>query len=600
MSHVSDGAEVRTAESDRWRRTRQSFLALWVVLVILGVAVGSTVHILFRVDHLVRAEEDIRIVADLGARVFSDWIAQRFADARMMSENTGYTRRVADFFENPDDEVNTTAVLDRLIGEYRYRRFSYLQLFDPDGVQRLAVPTPRAVDPSDPAAIEQAFAEPGRVDLGEAHAVHEDLIEVPIVVPLIVREDGSERAPAVCVFHVDLTHQAFPLFDTWPAASRSGEILLVRPSEGGYDILSPRRFESSSDVGPILAVELSEDERKSAYSDAGPGDVVAQVDYRGTHVVAASYGVEGTPWLIQAKIDHAEVYAPVRRHLAYVVAALMLWIAVVTLGVGSLWRSRVHEERLARARVAYAESEAMTLAELNRQLEKANKVKSVFLANMSHELRTPLNSIIGFSGILSQGAAGTLNPEQSKQVAMINSSGRHLASLIEGILEFAKAEAGRVGVHRETVDVDQLVRGTCEAVSSLAQEKGLTLRCESRGPCLVMTDRTKVRQILLNLLGNAVKFTSEGGVTVTLDRSAVGDVRVSVRDTGPGIPESQLRHLFEPFVQVEAVGQVKPAGTGLGLTISQEYARMLGGRVTVESRVGEGSTFVLWLPGPGV
>lgn len=130
----------------------------------------------------------------------------------------------------------------------------------------------------------------------------------------------------------------------------------------------------------------------------------------------------------------------------------------------------------------------------------------------------------------------------------------------------------------------------------LAADKGLSLKYEDEGSYLMFSDETKVRQILLNLVSNAIKFTSEGGVTVTLDRSEIGGVTISVRDTGPGIEQSELAHLFDPFVQVEVPGQVKPAGTGLGLTISQEYARLLGGEVTVESRIGDGSTFRLRLP----
>lgn len=240
------------------------------------------------------------------------------------------------------------------------------------------------------------------------------------------------------------------------------------------------------------------------------------------------------------------------------------------------------------------------LREANEALVAATAAKDRFLANVSHELRTPLNSIIGFSGLLLQGVVGPLLDEQHKQVGMINRSGRLLLSLIEDILDLSTIGAGGAGLEVTAFDPVQLVSEVLDTVFPMADGKGLTVSIETdEAPASVLSDRRKVRQVLLNLVGNAVKFTAEGQVTLRVERDDRW-VRFLVRDTGSGIDPRDLDSIFEPFVQVDrAEERIKPEGAGLGLTISREYARLLGGDVEAVSGVGEGSTFVLRLPADG-
>jgi signal transduction histidine kinase len=216
---------------------------------------------------------------------------------------------------------------------------------------------------------------------------------------------------------------------------------------------------------------------------------------------------------------------------------------------------------------------------------------------MSHELRTPLNSVIGFSGILLGGMAGDLTEEQGRQVEMISNAGRHLLDLINDVLDLAKVEAGKFELEPEAfvpVDVLEEVSAT---VQPLAQEKGLSLSMEcDREDCpTVWADRRKMHQVLLNLLGNAVKFTEEGTVTVSC-RCAGPELTLSVADTGVGIAEEDLPTIFEEFRQLEAQETGKPKGTGLGLPLSRKLARMMGGDIAVRSAPGEGSVFEVTIP----
>jgi PAS domain S-box-containing protein len=236
------------------------------------------------------------------------------------------------------------------------------------------------------------------------------------------------------------------------------------------------------------------------------------------------------------------------------------------------------------------------LEDATRAAEAASKAKSDFIASMSHELRTPLNSIIGFSDILLSGMAGPLNDEELVQLKMINTSGRHLLELINEILDLSKIEVGRMDLHVEEFAPEALVRQAADTLSPDAVAKGLTLQVDTAlCPATMRTDRLKLEQILINLLGNAVKFTDEGSVSVSV--SCKGPlVTFTIADTGRGIPDAELDKVFGEFYQIAIPDEAKTTGTGLGLPLSQRLAYLIGGHISVKSEVGVGSTFTLRIP----
>lgn len=224
--------------------------------------------------------------------------------------------------------------------------------------------------------------------------------------------------------------------------------------------------------------------------------------------------------------------------------------------------------------------------------EAASHAKSSFLANMSHELRTPLNSILGFGNILASQLAGPINEEQERQLGMIVRSGNHLLGLVNDVLDLEKIEAGAMPIEPDEFDAAGLVSSAAEIMAPMAKSRGLSLDVRVPDAGLrVSADEDRVRQVLLNLFSNAVKFTDEGGVSIVLD--VVGDrVRVTVSDTGVGIREDRLTEVFDEFKSMGRPGDNSSGGTGLGLPISRRLARLMGGDVTVSSSVGKGSTFV--------
>jgi len=216
---------------------------------------------------------------------------------------------------------------------------------------------------------------------------------------------------------------------------------------------------------------------------------------------------------------------------------------------------------------------------------------------MSHELRTPLNAIIGFSEVLGEQMFGELNPKQLEYVGDILSSGRHLLSLINDILDLSKVEAGRLELDLASFDLPTALENALTLVRERASRHGLTVKLEvdERLGTLVGDER-KIRQVVLNLLSNAVKFTPEGGRIEVRAAQADGAVEVSVSDTGIGIAPGDQEAIFEEFRQVGSDYARKREGTGLGLTLARKFVELHGGRIWVKSAIGQGSTFTFTLP----
>lgn len=228
-----------------------------------------------------------------------------------------------------------------------------------------------------------------------------------------------------------------------------------------------------------------------------------------------------------------------------------------------------------------------------QKVEQASRLKSEFLSNMSHELRTPLNSILALSRVLHMGAKQKITPKETEYLEIIENNGKLLLQLINDILDLSKIEAGKMELLPEMLDINQVSGDIIESLNPLAVTKGLTIESRLQPDLPVLkTDRSRIQHILQNLIGNAIKFTTKGGITVRT-RLVDEEFHIAVQDTGIGIPEENLKEIFEEFRQVDGSTSRQFGGTGLGLSIAVRSAELLGGRIEVESVYGEGSTFTL-------
>ncbi len=264
-----------------------------------------------------------------------------------------------------------------------------------------------------------------------------------------------------------------------------------------------------------------------------------------------------------------------------------------------LKRHREHLEELVEERTKHLEEKSQELSELNVLLQEASHHKSEFLSNVSHELRTPLTSIIGYTKLILDGVDGEIKEEQRKDLAIVYSSSQHLLQLMNDLLDISKLESGRVELWWQEFSVSDLLAEAVPPIQRLAEEKGLTLAYDvGAGLDKLYADKDKVRQVLLNILWNAVKFTGEGGIDLKVSESDT-DFTFSVTDTGIGIREDDLERIFDSFQQVGPAQIAGYEGTGLGLAISKQFVEMHGGMIWANSELGKGSTFTFTIPKKG-
>jgi signal transduction histidine kinase len=233
------------------------------------------------------------------------------------------------------------------------------------------------------------------------------------------------------------------------------------------------------------------------------------------------------------------------------------------------------------------------LAARNRELEAASQAKTRFVANLSHELRNPLSAVVGYSELMASGRFGRLDGRQREHLGVIRESGEHLASLVEELLDMAQVETGHLRLEGAPIDPAAVIRGCVAALQTMAARRELRLEIDAPASGLVMLDPTRLRQVVLNFVSNAIKFSPQGGTVVVALRRQTGGVRVEVSDAGPGLSVRDQTRVFDEFFQVPGLER---SGTGLGLAVTRLIVEAQGGHVEVRSQLGAGSTFSAWLP----
>jgi signal transduction histidine kinase len=270
-------------------------------------------------------------------------------------------------------------------------------------------------------------------------------------------------------------------------------------------------------------------------------------------------------------------------HLAL---GLLSGLALTALaGLALLLRLLARGEELRRANAA--------LAERNRELERASTAKNRFVASLSHELRNPLGAVIGYAELMGSGRFGALDARQQEHLDLIQESGQHMLALIDELLDMARIEAGHLRLENAPVDPAAVVRGCAAALRTMAEQREIQIELETPSSGLVMLDPTRLRQVVLNFVSNAIKFSPPAGTVNVRLRHTDGGISVEVSDAGPGLTPADQARVFEEFFQARGSERT---GTGLGLAVTRLIVEAQGGRVAVHSRPGAGSTFSAWFP----
>ena len=313
--------------------------------------------------------------------------------------------------------------------------------------------------------------------------------------------------------------------------------------------------------------------------------------------------LEGEPQYFETSITHRQGY-----RIDLGITLVPTFVGEEIIGAFGIAEDITAEQRMEAERSRLLKREQRARAEA----EAASQAKSNFLASMSHELRTPINAIMGYAELLEMGIAGPVNDQQCEKLGRIRDSGKHLLGLVNDVLDLSKIEAGELETASEEIAAAYVVQETLALVLPLLDKGELALRerCEGTREAVFVGDEDRVRQILVNLLSNAAKFTEAGGqIEVICGMADEPDTGfqsshsgpwayIRVEDSGIGISDDQIETVFEPFVQADSGLTRKQGGTGLGLSISRKLARLMGGDLVARSQVGQGSVFTLWLPGP--
>lgn len=588
---------------------RHLYLRTLISLVVIGALVAATIALPLYHELQQRNEHEVAFILDAKYSAIQQYLSKILGISEQIGSRTQIRRKLEDYNAGQVsleelDAYSTPKLADALgstkdaIGIIRLDAkhrpvLSFGSVPDADWLKGLNLNVKRL-------RLDQSLMLEGRLAL--------------VVIAPLLAKDASLIGTDILLFN---SQPLAELVQDYKGMGKTGEIMLLHDRDGYRPLFPSRHPFDVQTMAPVLADFMQG--RFPAISSNHPSCLDSVLSIR---------ALEQSPWLLMLRMQTAELNSLIRMATTQV-----LWVAAIILLLGmlaiylltapllrSLYQEfKARNEALESLKASEqqllqdieqrltAEAEVRSLnAELEERVrqrtqelshalenaEAANRAKSVFLANMSHELRTPLNAILGFSSLLKRHLS--LGPDQAENLEIIESSGEHLLGLINQVLDMAKIEAGQMQPRPSVIDIRETFQGLGQMLRLKAADKGLifSIRFAEDLECCIETDAEKLRQIFINIVNNAIKYTPEGHVWVWVASRPVQDqleLYFEVKDSGLGIAPEDLPHIFDAFVQSGATAAIE--GTGLGLGLSRKFAQLLGGDIQVQTELGKGSVF---------
>lgn len=565
-------------------------LRRWTVLLgsaaCVLVLIAAAVYLRESRESLLADESAVlEIAADVAASEIAEWWRSGRNDCDALARTTGFAARARRLVSDPTNLEERALVRDRLLSEVEFHVFDEVVLLAPDGTHVETVGTDSFRLYNETVSAMSEAASSGDVAVAGPYVTSDGTALVDWIVPLAV--DGKTVVATALMRSRVETYWSPDLHGARSVAGVDAIIVYATKSGTVRALLDSRSDESRLRAGQVMPHVPAGSFPPAAFETRDAG---------GRKIIGAVQPVEGTDLGIAVVSDKAAVLAPLSaRGVAAASAA-----ALVLIVLGLIGRLQFVAMQVAAAEDRQAELEGLVAertAELERtvaELAEAGIHKDRFLARVSHDFRTPLNAIIGFSDLLGREIPGPLGPEQIRQIGMINDGGRQLLELVNDVLDLSTISAGGIAFTYGDVVLQDAVSCVTDLLESEAASKGVAMRTSlDSAPIRIRTDDARLRQVLVNIVGNAVKYTDAGYVQVAATRDGNRAV-VIVRDTGCGIPAEDIPYITSEFFRSRD-NEPRP-GSGLGLAISDQLVRMLGGTLRIESTPGAGTTVTIALP----
>jgi signal transduction histidine kinase len=578
------------------RRFSKRLAAIALLLVVALAVAGSLYLSRQQAQARAAAHEELGAIADLKLAQISNWRAERMDDAIFFSRAQIVAQDLRRFLDNPSSEAVRASVLNWLNLLKGGDRYCAVMVFDARLERRLALPDSLPEPSASTRALLQGELRTPQIVLSDLHRDSpEGIVYLNLLFPVFENADPKPGAPiALVLLQLDARQFLFPVIQTWPTPSQTAETLLVRREGDDALFLNDVRHHPGSAL--TLRLPLRSQSLPAAKALQGDANVLEGVDYRGVPVVAAGRKIPGTPWVMVAKMDQQEIYAPLRRHLRSALLVVGSLLLASLLLVALLWRER-SARSLQQAKEALARSNAeleRKVQERTAQLSEANANLQTFASMAAHDLRSPLRAIKSFSTIALEDCAAQLDDLGRSHLQRISQAADQMQLLLADLLEYSKLSQAELAM--EPVSLLQAVDDALALLETEIRAKNATISVGNAMPSVIGHPATLVL-IIANLVSNGLKFMPEGvqpkiRIWVELDAEPTnGLARLSVEDNGIGIGPADLGKLFNVFHRLNSK-QAYP-GTGLGLALVRKGAERMGGRVGVESTLGKGSRF--WL-----